>query len=486
MQRALGEIDLEQGTVDELLIRIPHCEHVFTVETLDGHCGMSEYYNRDEASGEWISLRTPPHGFQKPPVCPTCRAAITSPRYGRVFKRADLDILELNTVGRMSRALHRVCTSIQEFSKKEAETELTGEAATIKPGQVSSSARKAQVKARRTATREQRSIPISTKSLDTGNTDLHNISPAITIVWKRVTKKLMDSYNQAYNTAATRSAHVNAWDAAFVCLYNQEMQRSISDPGTSSKRPITELAMRVAKMTVGQPQPRADMRYSVEAIWATLDIRFTLVDLAQTWFSALCQSPKFPAVQRQGWANYILFLIDTCDQDARIAFEIAKKSESRRQMTKTSLLIMRTDLERFRFNVEMNRECGKLKDVRGQMAAEASHKIQLATRAIQATLDDHLAMRVEEDAWLDENFTSKAKTLLAEWRNIERSLLLGTFYEPVSLEEKMSIVKSFNFCMFYLARVSFELTKKKTAHTGHFYNCPNGHTFVIGEVRPSS
>jgi len=34
----------------------------------------------------------------------------------------------------------------------------------------------------------------------------------------------------------------------------------------------------------------------------------------------------------------------------------------------------------------------------------------------------------------------------------------------VSLEEKMAIVKALNF-----------------SHTGHFYNCPNGHTFVIAD-----
>ena len=28
-------------------------------------------------------------------------------------------------------------------------------------------------------------------------------------------------------------------------------------------------------------------------------------------------------------------------------------------------------------------------------------------------------------------------------------------------------------------------THEKIAVAGHFYNCPNGHTFVIGDVRPA-
>ncbi|KAJ3502284.1 hypothetical protein NMY22_g18636 [Coprinellus aureogranulatus] len=56
--------------------------------------------------------------------------------------------------------------------------------------------------------------------------------------------------------------------------------------------------------------------------------------------------------------------------------------------------------------------------------------------------------------------------ILQEWENIERSIQGGTFYEQVSLDEKLAIVKAMDF-----------------GYTGHWYNCPNGHTFVIGEVR---
>lgn len=90
MQRTLAEVSPDEETLDELLITIPNCRHTFTVETLDGHCGMSDYYDREGTEGKWTQCKEPPFGFRAPPVCPTCRAAITCPRYGRIFKRADL------------------------------------------------------------------------------------------------------------------------------------------------------------------------------------------------------------------------------------------------------------------------------------------------------------------------------------------------------------------------------------------------------------
>ena len=491
MHRTLDEINLEEETLDELLIRIPNCRHVFTVETLDGLCHMNDYYSTDGVSGKWLGLQAPPDGFQKPPVCPTCRASITSPRYGRIFKRADLDILELNTMGRMLRALDNVCGSWQSFSKEEAEKILT--AANVDPGRISSSPKeqKSRIKARAKATNKDRRITaVSVQSINPGNKEFHSVSPAVAAVWRTATKELMESYRRACDIAATRSAHVNAWDAAFSCLYNQEMERSLSDPRHAPRRP-EEHAMRVARMSVGQPQPRADKRYAVEAIWATLEIRLTLAQLARTWLKVECETRKsYPIEHRQSWGSYTTFLFATCAADAQIAFDIAKDSDSRRQMTITSLLLWRIGLERFSFNVELLQHCNRMIEERANLMTTTSAKIADTKKEMVAVLKDHLAIKrsaeklAEEEIWLTSNFTSKAITLLTEWQKLERALRSQTFYQPVSLEEQMAIVKSFKFCEFQAPGGFLGLTGH-TAHTGHFYNCPNGHTYVIEDVRSS-
>ena len=81
MGRTMEDIDINQNTLDEILITLPICSHSFTVETLDGHCDMTQFY-RGGAEERWIGFQNPPTGFLKPPTCPMCRSAITSPRYG--------------------------------------------------------------------------------------------------------------------------------------------------------------------------------------------------------------------------------------------------------------------------------------------------------------------------------------------------------------------------------------------------------------------
>jgi len=51
-----------------------------------------------------------------------------------------------------------------------------------------------------------------------------------------------------------------------------------------------------------------------------------------------------------------------------------------------------------------------------------------------------------------------------EYSDLAIHLLKETGYEPLSLGEKADIVKAFGF-----------------SHRGHFYNCENGHTFVIAD-----
>src|ERR1700761_469059 len=116
MQRRLDEIDLSSDDISERLIKL-ECGHIFTVETLDVHCKMSDYYESD-ALGVFTATKAPPVNFQTPPSCPTCRGPITTLRYGRITKRANLDILEQNVASKMSLDLEKVGPDIEIFSAR--------------------------------------------------------------------------------------------------------------------------------------------------------------------------------------------------------------------------------------------------------------------------------------------------------------------------------------------------------------------------------
>jgi hypothetical protein len=452
MQRTLSEVTPQDGTLDELLLTIPSCRHSFTVETLDGHTGMTDFYIRNEQDGRWVGLLAPT-GFKNPPTCPTCRAPITAPRYGRIVKRADLDILERNVAARMSRALSAVQSGVQTLSEETIKTSLAREAATIviRPSKSKTPINK-QRKARDVVLNATGDVPISERDLNAANAVLHGINPAVAQIWRRETRQLFNAYNAVTVVAKTRSAHTLAWEAAFSFLYEREIQSGINNPAGMPKRP-QEHAMRVAKMRVGQWRPLADRRFLVEAFWSTLHIRLTLIRLAQAWLEEVSKrEASYPAYHRQAWATYIDFLLRTCVRDALKAYEVAEFSEAHRQVVKTALLRMRIDLERFRFMISMSKQTGTIKTARTEMVKAAANHGHDAKNQMQETIKKYFLkktvgsrVKAEEQNWVEENFSGVARTIIEEWAEIQRAIRLDTFYQPVSLEEKMQIVGAMGF-----------------------------------------
>lgn len=448
LYRTLDDVDPDQETLDELLITIPKCGHIFTVETLDGHCGMTDYYRRNETDETWVGLEAPPSGFKQPPVCPNCRAAITSPRYGRIFKRADLDILERNLASSMSHGIASIQTSMRSVDKpamKSALEEL-GSKTTVPPPSLSPNARKTCQKARAEIIKKTRYVPAPVETLYPDNAKFCGVSPSAAKAWKSIVQPLVQGYSKSIKIASTRSAHINAWEAAFSCIYDQEMDAATADPSRAPRRPA-EHAMRMAKSKVGQPQPRADKRFVVEAFWVALDIRFTLAELASALIKASFEKgTSVLEKERYLWAVYCKFLLDVCSSDSEIAFRIAEESQSRRQMTKTAVFIMRAELELFRFNIEMLRHNKALRKDRETLVGRARNKAKEAEVYMSSIQRSHMAiMRPEEEDWLEENFSQTGRLFLEEWRNIETSLRHDTTYEPVSLAEKTQIVQALNF-----------------------------------------
>ena len=86
-------------------------------------------------------------------------------------------------------------------------------------------------------------------------------------------------------------------------------------------------------------------------------------------------------------------------------------------------------------------------------SALAEHVLGLCEQAdalMKMTIQEHQTKKlgVEEMEWLEMNFSSIARDIVDEWGEIERSIRLDTFYQPISLEERIDVVKAFRseFC----------------------------------------
>jgi hypothetical protein len=487
MQRKLDEIDPDDPL--DRLITLPKCKHAFTVETLDGVCGLKDWYTFDEEQQRWTGLSVPDSGLQVP-VCPTCRAPVTSPRYGRTFKAADLDILEKNVVTKMTQGLRGIQTDLETIdiaALGNTIAEALKQVPSISPSFIDQQTMQTLAKDRVSVFNQTpRSDPIHANNFN--NDKLFLFSPETSHVWKSHIRPIIKLLKDLSKVTQVRPAHVHAWESAFTYLYNQEIDRVAANVEDAPRSP-QENAMRMAALKLGQAHPRADKRFLVEAIWTTVQLRFSLLQLVRKVVETISERPEvFNPDECAMWGQYGSFILRSCDRDSRLTLDIARESQAHRQMTHSHIFVLRSDLEQFRFRLTMVRCFGRLKEQRDDLLLKAQGQWSSAARTIVQTVHEHKANFRNEGPswqWLAGNFVEPTHLILREWANIEKSLRQETFYEPVSLDEKVAVIKAMDFGKLTPGLVPTSRAVGLTyslGYTGHWYACRNGHTFVIGEV----
>ncbi|KAH9048674.1 hypothetical protein EDB83DRAFT_2507364 [Lactarius deliciosus] len=476
MQRRLDEIDLSSDDISERLIKL-ECGHIFTVETLDGHCNMSEYYESD-AMGAFTATKAPPVNFQTPPSCPACRGPITALRYGRITKRASLDILEQNVASTMSSAIEKVGPEIEEFSRRLDNAK--GEAKSIAFDPPSEDADDFDVLSARRRTRfgpESEPLPHEELSL-ASMTSVQGLSAKEGRAWNKVVRDLLKLYKKVADVARTRGPHVQAYGAALATLYRLELSAIASDPERATDTP-EPIAMMEVNKKIGQPPHKADTRFQVEAFFVSLELRYTLAEIAQSRIEGLNVASRDEMVLRHErlWRSFVSFIYESCIRDAEKALKIAEKSSASRLAAHAGVNILRGKLELFRFEILAERTLlsrqGLLdNDRRNELTAKALSESKAANREMKRIETTYTRSRPvantaelrSEREWFTQNCGEKGDKFVKEYNALATHIRTEGGYEPLSLKEREDIVKSFGF-----------------SHRGHFYNCENGHTFVIGE-----
>lgn len=473
MQRTLGEIDTSSTDTAERLIGLA-CKHVFTVETLDGHCRMSDFYVLDEM-GRYMSTKEPPTEYQLPPTCPTCRAAITSPRYGRVTKRANLDILEQNVASSMSKELEALNPTLEKITE---ELEKWKDAASKISCDIENVSDPAE---RRDAWLSGANIdPLPATYLDTGAMhSVHGFSTTEAKAWNHIVKDLLRAYRSAHSMSTRRGAHHKAYEGALTTLYRLELQAIANDPSRATDTP-EPVALKAAMLKVGQPPPKADVRFQIDAIHTLCELRFMLGEVGAARVEGLpaTASDESGVRHRKLWVSFVSFIYQSCKTDAQKARLMAQQSSASRQAAKCAVYILRAEFEDFRFRMMEDERAlsrgGRLPtaDDRRRLGDQVKAKCNDISHALRDYQEQYVrsrpvdtveAMRKERE-WFQDNCGSKVGRFVKQLEELESFVRRGGVYQPLSMQEREMIVKAFDF-----------------GYTGHFYNCPNGHPYTITE-----
>jgi len=463
LQRPVSDIDTTSDDVSEKLITL-ECGHMFTVETLDGHCSMSEYYEIDPMTGGYITPKAPPIKYQTPPACPTCRGPITSPRYGRVTKRANLDILEQNVASNMSARLEKHGPSLESITAAletlETEVQKIPTAADF-----ASEEAFVQICERRTEPFGKPDEPLPVIALRELKTR-HGFSPKEAEAWKKIAKEINRVYDAITDIASSRSAHVKAYEAAMTTLFKLEMEAVALDPSQVDERTQHEVAFAAVNAKIGQPPHKADRKYHIEAFLLSIELRLMLAQIGSARVAGLpltSNDPDHPR-HRQIWITFVGYLYDSCIQDCAKAVSLARSCSALRQETRVCIMDLRCKFEKDRFdalerrrNIQVSDQGGNVQlhlreglgiCVARQRAAAREALQRVRTRYLQSRPVQSREEMNEEILWFAENCTPKAEKVFAAYKDLQEHVLKGeVFYQSVSLREKADIVKALGFGM---------------------------------------
>ena len=462
--RPISEIDTTSDDVKERLIAL-ECGHIFTVETLDDLCSMSEYYEIDPMTGCYTAMKAPPVEFQTPPVCPTCRGPITSPRYGRVTKRANLDILERNFAYNMPKRLEKHGLSLEAVAA-DLEAAETAAKAIVNGSDFASEGDFARICEERKGLFGKPDEPLPVAVLKELK-KYHGFSQREAHGWNKITKEINRVYNAMVVVAFTRSAHVKAYEAAMAALFKLEMEAIARDPSSDGEAQ-REVVFTAVNAKIGQPPRKADRKYQIEVFLLSIELRLMLAQIASARVSKLPLTSKVPdhPRHRQIWATFVDFLYDSCIKDCEKAASLARSCSALRQEARVSIMGLRCNFEKVQFDVlERRRKIqisgGSGDDQLGMRISLGGSVSQPWAAAQEALLEArtrylrHLPVgfREEEEMdeevlWFEESCTDRAEDIFAAYRDLQEQVLKAKVSsQPASLRDEEDIIEALSFGM---------------------------------------
>ncbi|KAH8976901.1 hypothetical protein EDB92DRAFT_1938185 [Lactarius akahatsu] len=458
MQRRLNEIDLSSSNISERLIRL-ECGHIFTVGTLDGHCNMSRYYEPD-AIGAFTTIKAPPADFQTPPSCPTCRRPITALRYGRITKKANIDMLEQNVASTMSSTLEEVGSEIESFLGRLDNVKSKAKLIAFYPP---SRATDFDILSAHRRTRfGPESEPLSREEISQASmTNVHGFSVEEGRAWHNVVHDLLKLYRKIVRVARTRGPYEQAYGAALATLYRLELSAIARDPERASDTP-ERVAMREVIKMIGQPPHKA-------AFFLSFELRYTRIEGLRVF-----SGHEVVCLHERLWRSFVSFIYESCIHDVEKALKIAKKSSASRLAAQAGANILRGKLELFRFEIlaqhTLQLQCGLLNDDRRN---ELSTKTQLEantaslemkkleTRYLRSHRVTDTTQLNSDRTWFTQNCREKGDKIVEEYRALA-TCLTQRECKPLKAKEDTGKAPSFS------------------QHRRRFFGCVNGHAFAIG------
>ncbi|CAB4384074.1 unnamed protein product [Rhizophagus irregularis] len=475
-----SEVDWE---VERMIVLT--CGHVFTMETMDMLMEMKDFYE-GSVEGGWTSVKILPTSPMNMKTCPTCRTPVKGVRrYGRIINKYTLDIQNKKFLSKYDRLLKEVASQIIPLRD-----EMMNKRNELKNALPKLESRPAEIVLKEDNVIDDK-LPEITPHNYFGNIErYHGFDNVSEKVWVTHVKKLLKCYQRLTSiiNATKLPPHKKAFEAAVSSLYQAKLAKEnsvddlvenllnfqISDNSSSSfdhyvnaVRSTPSETFQETLSQVGISIPQVDRRIYLDTLFEIINIQKILYHEILFIIQELSKelSPATTLIEnvlniKEIWKIFIERLQISIQNHLNTIREIAESTHYGRHLILVDVEILEFDIKLLRYQLRhppnsngiiskalqdrITRKCKDIETRIVQIANSSRHKN--SEKEFKKDVHKRLVNLLES--------CNEVKTCAV---NLNKTL---------SNEEKSEIYRAM---------------KTEFRGSGHWYQCPNGHPYTIGE-----
>ncbi|KAK9765033.1 hypothetical protein K7432_006968 [Basidiobolus ranarum] len=447
MHQSFREVDLNN---DPILVL--SCGHALTMSSMDGVMEMKDYYVGlvDENFGTTIftSLCPLPGKEVKQMSCHICREPIAEIlRYGRRIKYAQLGMRSKKylrqqiNLGRQARLALQKTESLLELKQAEFIALLSRD--TAYPQDVAP-----QIRELRAPPCELRCIP---EALFLNIADIYKLPPEHQAHWIRYIRPAVSSYRKfrKINEKACNAPSRQLFEASVSHLFRGMMLNPLDefDNLPSQETKLASEVIDVCILECGLSADGFDGSSFIESLQEMINV-LLLVDYQAT-----------RALHKVGIASGWYWFVDDLNECIHLYLDriivIAKEKKYDRHLAYARLAMMDVLCKKIQL-------LGKKPILLGARV----ERLALVDSLIESFWNERNQMHTDCPVGIKDDCLRKSRILEEKFYVATRIARSETFYAPVTKEEKAEL---------------FRAMSHDIRGTGHWYRCPNGHTYVIAD-----
>ncbi|CAG8442461.1 13677_t:CDS:10 [Ambispora gerdemannii] len=436
------------------------CGHCFTMETMDGMMDIEKFYTSKIKNGEikWSETKELPSEHTEIKVCPNCRGGINSHRYGRIIKKAtlnlqtkkflqkhdknlqilknNLDISIKSVEHDREKFLEKMVESLKKYNRQEEKDTQTDFI----------------VKVNKRRIPELAPINKFKEILEYG------IPKAQQTLWNKHVKKFISTYTDLTSTiiASTNPPYKKAYEAAVANLYRRKTEIDIEQDLLERFDKLSFTSNDLIKQyneTLDEVKirPKVDKKIYLDAF-------SEIVNIQRALFQESCKVMEIlRPLDTTLWEAWKIFSLTILESASSHIDHIIKTSYQRhnRNYVLASIEHARLAYQVGKFTISYSNT------ITDQMAKD------IETNCCEVIKKKLEKLRIELVRLNAEHLEKQCDEMIEDiLKDVENLRIAARNKTQLTKEQKLEIVRAM---------------QKEFLGSGHWYECPNGHPYTIGE-----